>query len=939
MVLRELLRRYLSVCNAIEYAHSKGVIHRDLKPANIMLGDFGETLVVDWGLAKRFRTPEPEAGDAPGPAGAGEGAGDSDAAPASDAAGFETSDRRALGTAHYMSPEQARGQAGAVGPASEVYSLGATLYELLTGQPPFSGSSDARRILERVAVGEFPHPRRLEPGIARPLEAICLKAMALRPGDRYPSVRALGDDVARWLADEPVSAWFEPWTTRARRWLGRHRTLAASLAGALLVATITAAALVWKAQRDELEARARVRNRVSAIIAARADSLPDLLWTTAGPDRERTLRLLESTFLDPRLEPEFRLRAALALGPVNKPVEEYLAARLADAELSLIPLICRVLERVETRPLVGPLWTRLEDEAEPPARRLRAACALGRLDPPESPALRHRWELVAHRVVADSLGAIADDPGAYAVVSTMLRPARRTLFSALAARFRDTPAGTFDPVLAERRMIAASLLDQYADLPEELATLIQDTLAGPRLDRSMARLRAQGAAGVAALVRILEQGDPLAATHPANADDEAAARRKVRVACALVELGRLDPIWPLFRLAPDPTVRTELIHALPRLPAAAARLALRAVIDRLAVEDDVSARRALVLCLGEFAPDWIAPAERRALGERLLDWYAREPDPGLHSALDCLLRRRWNEAAAVERIDRPSAGTEVPADRGWYVNSQGQTLVVIRGPVSFLEGSAPDETGRGDDESRGGRTIAHSFAIATREVTLAEYMRYVREHPDTDHDVDEPEFLRFMPTGDAPISGVNWFDAARYCNWLSAREGIPRSQWCYPTPIGPGMTLDAGLLDRTGYRLPTEAEWEYACRAGTRTARSFGRGEAWVERYCWFASNAGGRLHSVGSKLPNDLGLFDMLGNAAEWTLDRYLPLPTRAAGLFADDTLPRESVTDPHGRVLRGGSILEPAAPRSAGRDWSVPINRSPVDGFRLARTVGSRQ
>ena len=143
----------------------------------------------------------------------------------------------AIGTPPYMSPEQAAGQLDRVGPASDVYSLGATLYTLLTGQPPFR-EDDAGELLQKVQRGDFPPPREVKSAVPVPLEATCLKAMARQPEDRYPTARALATDIEHWLADEPVAAWPEPASVRAQRWARRHRPLVASAAAALLVATV-----------------------------------------------------------------------------------------------------------------------------------------------------------------------------------------------------------------------------------------------------------------------------------------------------------------------------------------------------------------------------------------------------------------------------------------------------------------------------------------------------------------------------------------------------------------------------------------------------------------------------------------------------------------------------------------------------------------------------
>jgi serine/threonine-protein kinase len=228
--LRKLLRRFTDVCNAIDYAHSRGVLHRDIKPANIVLGKHGETLVVDWGLARARGH-------------ADSGAEERTLVPSSASGSTETLPGSALGTPAYISPEQACGDLDRLGPRSDVYSLGATLYCLLTGKPPLEGD-DVGEMLRRVQSGEIPAPRQIDPSIDRALEAVCLKAMAVESNDRHATAHALAEDVERWMADEPVSAWREPASRRVLRWLTRHRTGMTAAGVALLVALAGTAAVL-----------------------------------------------------------------------------------------------------------------------------------------------------------------------------------------------------------------------------------------------------------------------------------------------------------------------------------------------------------------------------------------------------------------------------------------------------------------------------------------------------------------------------------------------------------------------------------------------------------------------------------------------------------------------------------------------------------------------
>jgi serine/threonine-protein kinase len=249
---QRLLRRFTDVCNAIAYAHSRGILHRDLKPGNVMLGPYGETLVVDWGLAKPIGRVEGLEGTAV----------ERTLHPSSGSGVTPTQVGSAVGTPQFMSPEQAAGRLGELGRASDVYSLGTTLYCLLTGQAPFQ-DQEVGTVLGKVQAGDFPPPRQVKKDVPRALEAICLKAMALRPEDRYDSPGSLADDLEHWLADEPVSAWREPPLTRARRWARRHKT---AVVGALafLFTTVVALAIstvvISRKQQETDDARRRAES-------------------------------------------------------------------------------------------------------------------------------------------------------------------------------------------------------------------------------------------------------------------------------------------------------------------------------------------------------------------------------------------------------------------------------------------------------------------------------------------------------------------------------------------------------------------------------------------------------------------------------------------------------------------------------------------------------
>jgi serine/threonine-protein kinase len=277
--LRRLLRRFLDVCNAIDYAHSRGVLHRDIKPGNIVIGKYGETLVVDWGVAKATGKSDPSAAE------------HTLVPSSSSGSGVETLPGSAIGTPAYMSPEQAVGELDRLDARCDVYSLGATLYCLLTGKAPFA-DEDVGAMLRKVQAGEFAPPRQLNPSIDQALEAVCMKAMSIKPSDRYPTCKALADDIERWLADEPVSAWREPVTRKSRRWVARHGPLVAGAAGLLITATLALAAGTWLLGSANAEIREREEEAEANYLMAR--HAIDRYFTTVSYDD-----LLSEPHLDP----------------------------------------------------------------------------------------------------------------------------------------------------------------------------------------------------------------------------------------------------------------------------------------------------------------------------------------------------------------------------------------------------------------------------------------------------------------------------------------------------------------------------------------------------------------------------------------------------------------------------------------------------------------
>jgi hypothetical protein len=291
-------------------------------------------------------------------------------------------------------------------------------------------------------------------------------------------------------------------------------------------------------------------------------------------------------------------------------------------------------------------------------------------------------------------------------------------------------------------------------------------------------------------------------------------------------------------------------------------------------------------------------------------------------------------------------------------------MAVIRGPVEFQMGSPEAEVGRNPapdspDERQHRARIPRSYAISIHEVTVAQFRRFLDAHPEVkarhgyadDSARMDRVMGQFSPEPHGPQIAVTWYEAAMFCNWLSEREGIPQSEWVYPLrmeDIRHGMRMPQDYLRRIGYRLPTEAEWEYAARAGTTTSRFFGDSDSLLGDYAWYSRNPPKRKSDpvdprdpqrtspVGRLKPNPFGLFDVYGNVWEWTQSRVLPYPTE--GIHFDVEEDVLVVTDSAARARRGGGFpYEAAMMRSAARGTltSFPFQRRDNVGFRVARTI----
>jgi serine/threonine protein kinase/WD40 repeat protein len=296
LLFNQLLQAFTTVCEAVAYAHARGILHRDLKPHNIVLGEFGETVVLDWGLARRLaaRAVTPTAVTSPGNGKV------ADQAPSdmvldthSLQLAASTPCSSPLGTAPYVAPEQAR---GITDERSDIFGLGAILYQILTGSPPYEAKADdnTEALWERVREARYRRPRDLNPGMPRALEAVCLKALAALPKDRYGTAAEMARDVQHWLADEPVTAYREPWTGKLGRRVRRHPAVVGLTAALVLMFFVAFAAV------KALEAASEKHERANVLAEVRNERIEELHIQAERKSVEAMTRQMEFEYRSPK---------------------------------------------------------------------------------------------------------------------------------------------------------------------------------------------------------------------------------------------------------------------------------------------------------------------------------------------------------------------------------------------------------------------------------------------------------------------------------------------------------------------------------------------------------------------------------------------------------------------------------------------------------------
>lgn len=760
--------------------------------------------------------------------------------------------------------------------------------------------------------------------------------------------------ILRWTKRQ---AWSET-ETRMMHVTGRRHVMRLAI-GSMAACVLVVAALLIRAQVVQTHEKSRAQSLVQLVRSGELSTLHSVC-EQLGPYRRWADPLLRSTCEQSEWNSQQRLRTSIALLPSDPMYAEYLTERLLDCSAEEFPVVRDALLECEDA-TAQRLWRELADRPGDWQRRFCAAAALATYKPNDA-----RWDEIGPEITQS---LVRQDSLSLHIWINSFFPVRLSLREPLLGVFHDSSV-----TIRERNLAAVILSGYFADdlgLLVDLLLQADGNLLMGTHEKEFGEILAKLAIQRTKAVDLLEaQLLPQVTSQPPSSDnsgpsleaqEDLLAKRQANAAVALLRLKAPDRVWPLFRLLPDPRLRTFLIHRMAKLGVEA-----QAIVDRFQQECDSMLRArqakarqyetsvlfALILCFGQYQvgleTTGVNESDRSKLTERLLWLYENEPDSGIHAAVSWLLRR-WGEPEVIQKlkdVDRRYHSTNVATGQKWFVNGLGQTMVVIDPPGVFVMGStasasAPDVAHR--------RRIDRRFAIAATEVTVgqfAEFQEYLDENeivirPLEDDPDPQPRLPKYWRDPQQPEVYVSWYVAALYCNWLSRQEGLPEDELCFKE-IGSGheisgIEIHPDCLERSGYRLPTEAEWEYACRNGTVTERYYGDSLQLLDEYGVYLNNSLIVTGCVGLKIPNDFGLFDMLGNAMEWCLEPAdYPDENIDMDRILEDRVRNIETPTTLRRPLRGGAFYHPASRlRSAYRQPILPASQYETVGFRVAKTV----
>lgn len=705
------------------------------------------------------------------------------------------------------------------------------------------------------------------------LKTICVRALAESLDARYPSAQEMAEDLRKFVRGERTRA-----ATERQNRIHRRRWRSAAVLALLL--TVVGYWFFQEYRKDRV-----LTERVGNLLSVPTSDF-GAVFQQFSFDNPDTISRLRSVATSDSSEPRSRLHAFLALCRLTGENVKPLVDQLRSANPEEVRAIADALPAA----VAGTLNRQLLAGGLSPAERLRLATCLARMR--TNVDFLSKWG----EHIVESLIQSGSEAEQWA---GLLRPIRRPLRTRLIEQLSD-PETDHD-----RRVVISLALSRLHD---DLEDLMDNSLLAEAstLSHYVHQVRNYANVSFEKYQRVIDRG--LDGTNELQKD--LSAHRLVNAVCMRALLGKGLP-WNLLKSGTDNRIQSTLMRDL-----FVSGPDAEGWFRQLTIEGDPDIQMALILMLGEIPSSSLGPDFLSETEEWLSGTYQSHPDSGVHSACEWTLREWGSPLPMPSHIDR--ASDHAGGSPTWIIGANGHAMTVIRAPGSFFMGSPEDEVNRGPDEDLHVERIDYSFAIGTYEVTAGQFSVY-------NGDAEVPS--RFG----LPAGMIDYKRAVQYCRWLSEIEGLPEEEMCYASiPEIASGKLDpvAGFLNRRGYRLPTEAEWEYVCRAGSVTPRPYGNSSDLMKRYVVARESSAA---VVGSKRPNRFGVFDLLGNLREWCSDCYGPYGTPQSVLRARPSHERPI-------SIRGGIYSSKwKAMRSARRNNTLSV-RQPYTGFRIARTIAPK-